>query len=301
MARGWKGLMERSIAATAIPGLLQRWQMPSAVVLGYHNIVPKGARVAGEHSLHVDQSDFGAQLDLIQSSHTVIPLADLDNSGSDVNGRPRAVITFDDAYAGALLAGVEELERRGLPATFFVTPGLLGAEGFWWDLLAERGMGDRVRDHCLWVLQGRHDRIMHWAADRGRPVEPLPPHARPGDEDTLRRVARNAAITFGAHTWSHPNLAALAHSEVLEELSRSQDWLTEQGVRYSNWIAYPYGLTNSMVTAAAADRFDGALLISGGLAQARGRRGPAHALPRVNVSRLLTLDGLRLRLAGLRR
>jgi peptidoglycan/xylan/chitin deacetylase (PgdA/CDA1 family) len=299
VARGWKGLIERSIAATAIPGLLQRWQMPSTVVLAYHNIVPTGARVAGEQSLHVDQADFAAQLDLIQSSHTVIPLEDLDNPGSDADGRPRAIITFDDAYAGALLAGVEELERRGLPATFFVTPGPLGAEGFWWDLLAERGIGDQVRDHCLWALQGRHDQIMDWAADRGKPADRLPPHARPGDHAALGRVAHSSGITFGAHTWSHPNLAALADTEVLGELSRSQDWLREQGVRCSNWLTYPYGLANPQVTAAAATMFDGALLISGGLAKTRGRTGPTHSLPRVNVSRLLTLDGLRLRLAGL--
>jgi peptidoglycan/xylan/chitin deacetylase (PgdA/CDA1 family) len=112
-------------------------------------------------------------------------------------------------------------------------------------------------------------------------------------------VARIAAVRFGAHTWSHPNLAALASTEVLGELSRSEEWLREQGVRYSNWLAYPYGLTNATVTAAAAARFDGALLISGGVAQTRGRLGPTHSLPRVNVGRALTVDGLRLRLAGL--
>jgi peptidoglycan/xylan/chitin deacetylase (PgdA/CDA1 family) len=210
------------------------------------------------------------------------------------------VITFDDAYAGALLVGVEELERRGLPATFFVAPGFLGAEGFWWDLLAERGFGD-VRHHCLWALHGQHDRIMDWAADRGRPTDPMPSHARPGDHAALLRVARNPAITFGAHTWTHPNLAALAPTEVFEELSRSQDWLEDELANYTNWIAYPYGLTNARVTAMAAARFDGALLISGGLAQTRGHRGPTHALPRVNIPRPLTLDGFRLRLAGLLR
>jgi len=299
MARGWKGLVERAVAATAIPGWVQRWRIPSTVVLAYHNVVPRGERVAGERSLHVDQTDFAAQLDVLQSSHAVIPLADFDRSDSETEGRPRAIITFDDAYAGALHAGVEELERRGLPATFFVAPGFLGAEGFWWDLLAERGIDD-VRKHGLWALQGRHDRIMDWAADRGRPGDRLPQHARPGDHAMLQRAARSPVITFGAHTWGHPNLAALAHAEVVEELSRSRDWLTEQSVPDTNWIAYPYGLTSSSVTAAAAAAgFDGALLITGGLAQAKGRRGPIHALPRMNVSRPLTLDGLRLRLAGL--
>jgi peptidoglycan/xylan/chitin deacetylase (PgdA/CDA1 family) len=297
MASGWKRLVERSIAATAIPAFLLRWRVPSTVVLAYHNIVPRGDRVAGEQSLHVDQADFAAQLDLLQSSHTIVSLADIDSSGSDENGRPRAIITFDDAYAGALIAGVEELESRGLPATFFVAPGLLGAEGFWWDLLAEGGLGN-ARDHCLWALQGRHDLVMEWAADRvGRPA--LPAHARPGDRERLLQVARNTSITFGAHTWSHPNLAALAEPEVMDELGRSREWLKAQDVSYTDWIAYPYGLTSSSVTAAAAGRFDGALLISGGLAEARGRRASSHLLPRVNVSRLLTVEGLRLRLAGL--
>jgi peptidoglycan/xylan/chitin deacetylase (PgdA/CDA1 family) len=108
-------------------------------------------------------------------------------------------------------------------------------------------------------------------------------------------------MTFGAHTWSHPNLAALAQAEVLDEMVRSQDWVREMAGRQCNWMAYPYGLTTTMVTSSAADSFEGALLIRGGLAQRRGRLSPIHALPRVNVSRLLTLDGLRLRLAGLLR
>jgi peptidoglycan/xylan/chitin deacetylase (PgdA/CDA1 family) len=224
-------------------------------------------------------------------------LADLDRSGSD--RRPRAVITFDDAYVGALVAGVEELERRGLPATFFVTPGFLGGEGFWWDLLADRGLGD-ARDHCLWALQGRHDRIMTWAAERGKRADTMPSHALPCDHATLFSVAHNSGITFGAHTWTHPNLAALPDAEVAAELGRSRDWLREQPVHYVNWLAYPYGLSNSVVTAAATE-FEGAFLLHGGLVRKRGRYDLPHALPRINVARRLTLDGLRLRLTGLLR
>jgi peptidoglycan/xylan/chitin deacetylase (PgdA/CDA1 family) len=140
---------------------------------------------------------------------------------------------------------------------------------------------------------------MDWAANRLKPAEAMPLHALPGDQSTIRGLTRNLGITFGAHTWGHPNLATLPESEVVAELCESRDWLRAQGVRYLDWIAYPYGLTNSVVTAAAADGFRGALMIRGGLAQASGRYRSAYALPRVNVPRRLTLDGLQLRLAGL--
>ncbi|HVI72058.1 MAG TPA: hypothetical protein VM656_11280, partial [Pyrinomonadaceae bacterium] len=101
------------------------------LVLAYHNVVPEGEAARGDTSLHLPQRDFSQQLDLLQRTHHVIPLTDL--ATAHKTAKPRAIITFDDAYAGALEAGVVELQKRSLPATVFVTPAFVGGAAFWWD------------------------------------------------------------------------------------------------------------------------------------------------------------------------
>src|SRR6266550_9463146 len=68
----------------------------------------------------------------------VVPLRDALEALAD--GRdlpPRAVaITFDDGYRDNLEIAVPLLQRLGLPATFFLVPGILsGAVQPWWEAL----------------------------------------------------------------------------------------------------------------------------------------------------------------------
>ena len=283
--------------------MLSSLRAPSAMILAYHDIVPTGETAAGDLSLHVDQTAFGDQLDLLAEHYDIVPLESL--LDADPGRRSRVAITFDDAYVGTMTAGFEELAKRKLSATVFVPPGLLGAEGFWWDLLAPAGGGPLdpgVRDHALSALGGAQEHVLSWASAQGLERASLPPYARPVDEATLVATARQPGISLGAHTWGHPNLAALGAAEVAEEMERSKTWLREKTHQYIDWLAYPYGLRTDEVVAEAAGQFSGAVLVDGGLAQIRGTwLAPRHSIPRLNVPRGLTLAGLALRLAGFRR
>lgn len=304
MATGWKRTVERALVGSGVAGALARRHRPAVAVLAYHNIVPTGERHAGDVSLHVDQRVFAEQLDWLLDRYRVVSLDQLHEARTATDSC--VAITFDDAYLGTMTAGLEEMGKRGLPATVFVPPGALGGEGFWWDLLAPaRGapLSPGVRDHALQALEGRQDRVLAWAAAEGVPRGgPLPAHAQPADEATVVASARREGISLGAHTWSHPNLAALPREAVRDELERSRTWLRARAPRYIDWLAYPYGLRTDAVVAEAAEHFEGAVLIEGGLAQSRGRwSAPAHEVPRLNVPRGLALEGLALRLAGILR
>ena len=56
--------------------------------------------------------------------------------------------------------------------------------------------------------------IRAWARDAGLAARELPPFACAASEDELGRAARTPGITFGSHTWGHPNLARLAEHEL---------------------------------------------------------------------------------------
>jgi peptidoglycan/xylan/chitin deacetylase (PgdA/CDA1 family) len=309
MASGWKRVAERLAARSGLTRAIARRRTPSVAILAYHNVVPTGEAPAGDVSLHVDQRTFAEQLDFLTEWGDVVELAALDAGSADPAAapaadaaRPRLVVTFDDAYRGTMTAGLDELRARGLPATVFVPPGLLGEPAFWWDALAPRGgrpLAPQIRAHALGALQGRQARILDWAERERLPVGEMPEHARPVGEAELIESAVYEHVALGAHTWGHANLAAIGPDEAREEFQRSRSWLLECAPRYIDWLTYPYGLRTDETVALASDCYDGALLIDGGLARSRGASGHRHALPRINVPRGLTLEGLALRLAGL--
>jgi len=268
------------------------------VVLAYHNIVPHGEPVSGDRSLHLPVGKFSAQLDALLRYCEVIPLDSVFER--NVCKRPRVVITFDDAYRGTVTAGVAELVQRGLPATIFVIPGCVGASSFWWDAVLPVAEQERqgFRQWALEELGGSDSEIKAWARAEGVTPLELPAHASAATEEELRRASEHPGITFGSHTWSHPNLTALDAGSVERELSSSLQWLRQRFGSVVPWLTYPYGLTAPVVErTAAAVGYHGAFRAIGGWLP-KTNTG-AFALPRLNVPAGVTPNGFTLRLAGM--
>jgi peptidoglycan/xylan/chitin deacetylase (PgdA/CDA1 family) len=268
------------------------------VVLAYHNIVPTGEPRAGELAVHLPQADFARQLDLIAATHDVVPLESiLDDVGRST--RPRVAITFDDAYHGAITAGLAELQRRSMPATVFVAPGLLGGDT-WWDRLAGAAggvMADDVRREAIENLRGDRDAVLarFETREQSRNAPVLP---RIASEADLAAAARQQGITFGSHTWSHRNLSALSSDELDAELGPSLVWLRARFTNVVPWLSYPYGISSDAVEQIAEQsRYRGAFRVSGGWVKRDSAR--AYALPRLGIPAGLSLHGLALRLAGI--
>lgn len=291
LARGGPAWVGRAIRRT------------DAVVLSYHDIVPDGSARAGELALHLPQRSFAMQLDRLQRTHDVVPLAELlepDGRMRRAASRPRAAITFDDAYRGAVTAGASELAQRGLPATFFVAPHFLGGKSFWWDVLADPGTGELpagVREHALSALAGRDDLVRRWAREAGLALQPVPDSCRAASLEELRRAAAQPGIGVASHTWSHPNLAALEAAALDEELRRPLAWLHANFADVLPAITYPYGSCSPAVERAAESAgYRAGLLVTGSWIGGGGNR---FAIPRVDIPAGITDDGFVARAAGL--
>lgn len=279
-----------------------RRNAPLTVVLAYHNVVPEGERRCGDLSLHIGQRRFAEHLDRLTETHDVVPLDEAFQPRPGGHARPRAVVTFDDAYLGAVTAGLDELRARGLPATIFVCPGLLGSEGFWWDRLAPGGrpLSEAVRAHALEELAGRQEDVLSWAAAEGLPIAELPAHARPASADVLAAATARGDVSLGSHTWGHPNVTRIPPGALRDEIARTARWLADSSAPVVGWLAFPYGIHDPASVAEAEDACEGAFRIDGGLAERRGR-WPADRFrtPRINVPAGLSADGLALRVAGI--
>jgi peptidoglycan/xylan/chitin deacetylase (PgdA/CDA1 family) len=294
-----KGVAEAALVRSGVARLARRRLRGRAVVLAYHNVVPVGEPRCGEVSLHLPQREFARQLDLIATTSRVVPLSALFDD-ADESDATRVAITFDDAYLGTMTAGLEELRRRSMPATVFVAPGLLGGHT-WWDYLADASGGvipDQTRRYAIDRLQGDRDRVIEWFEHHAGKVAKANALPRIANESQLASAAQQPGVTFGAHSWSHRNLRALADDELATELSPALAWLRERFQNAIPWLTYPYGLASPAVEAASSRaQFRGAFMFSGGWMS----RFPArlHALPRLGVPAGLSPNGLSLRLAGI--
>lgn len=280
--------------------LAARQRRGSTLILAYHNVVPDDAPPLGDRSLHSRLASFRSQLDRLEETFDIVELGAVRGvTGS--SSRPRAVITFDDAYRGALALALPELVRRKIPATVFVAPGLLARTGCWWDLLAApdgSGLPPSVRNHVLDMLCGDSAEAIAWARSQGMAIAPVPAYAEIGTLEELRAAALLPGITLGAHTWSHCNLARVDRAALDTEFLQPLKWLRQQFECVVPWLAYPYGRSASD-TAERARRagYEGVLRIEGGWVPSAAAGD--FVLPRLGVPAGLSVDGFILRTSGL--
>lgn len=310
----WRGFAKRRIEAFLVQsGIAQRAAHRvghQSGVLAFHNVSADNDAPCGDRSLHMCESHFGELIDALSRRAAIVPLADILQPPRGTRGLQLA-LTFDDAYQGAVTLGVAVLDHLQLPSTIFVAPGLLGAPETWWDSLANHSSGSippLQRDELLdGEDAGRGDHIRKRMARSGllpSSATTVPSSMGIASAETLRAMAKQYKVSLGSHSWSHPNLAALANNpfardELRAELERSMDWLKEFGRSFIPMLAYPYGRWNETAVRAVADAgYAAAFRVDGG---AFGRVAPpVHAIPRINVPEAMSAAGALLRIAGWR-
>ena len=276
---------------------------PRALVLAFHNVLSERTRPRGDRSLHLPATTFCEIIDWLAESFEVVPLDRAFDPHESEDGKPRAAITFDDAYVGAIAVAIPELWRRGLPATVFTISGAAPGQTFWWDALADGypdGLPDAVRDFALREARGEEAAVRAWAAGEGLPLTELEGEFVAASWDAIRRAATLPGISIASHTRTHPNLASLGPDEVAEELAGSLKEIRRIVPKSPPWLAYPYGLSTPAVEqAAAAAGYEAAFRVTGGVLR-RGDPTPSlYGLPRLNIPAGLSLRGFRLRAMGL--
>jgi peptidoglycan/xylan/chitin deacetylase (PgdA/CDA1 family) len=173
---------------------------------------------------------------------------------STLFGGLSVAITFDDGYADNLDAAAPLLERFEVPCTFFITSGYIGADReFWWDELERMvwrsDLSPEMRDQLYRDLYedlrplpqvARCEQLQSLSERLGAPGPVRPSHkALTGEE--LRRLAEHPLFDIGAHTVTHPLLAAHPLETQRAEVYESKQRLEELLDRPIESFSYPYG------------------------------------------------------------
>ncbi len=236
------------------------------LVLCYHNVEPTwcfpARQGAGARGLE-------RQLRTVRRLANVVPLASaLEDLTKGRPLPPRAVaLTFDDGYRDNLTLALPMLERLGLPATFFLVPGLLSNTAMpWWEVVSWAVMNSSREqfewDDRRWPLSSQAERKRTLSelqrslkrrdrSDRDSVVESLagelrPTGTRPSAEsmflnwDEARQLG-SRGIAIGSHTCNHAILAQEDGEVQRRDLALSRRRLQDELSVAADVLAYPNG------------------------------------------------------------
>ncbi len=296
------GLLSRTVS-TVLPRLNGTQGRGRLAVLIYHSV-----RSAEDpfRSKVPDRAMFDWQMSVLAEYMNPLPLSEALERLYRNDLPERAVsVTFDDGYADNLTQALPVLQRYKVPATVFVTTGVLEGGILWNDVVLEALRRSPERELDLsefglarYALNGVDSRlqaireiistIKRWpSAQRdavithlqsistGMPTDLMLTHAQ------LREL-HAAGVAVGGHTLSHPILAAADETTAQREIAANRDELTSLLGEAPRLFAYPNGVNGvdfngahqSMVEASG---YEAALATDWGVCSAQSNR---WALPR---------------------
>lgn len=211
----WKRVIKR--AALAAARVAPRPDPATRrIVFCYHSVHPNRGYASSTPEL------FDRHVQWLKANCHVTTLTDVVAAPSTrTSGAPLVAITFDDGYEDNHSYVLPILSKHNVPATFFITAGLV-----------DRDPAVLRRLQWLWGC-GSDD------------VVPL-------DWKQVREL-HASGMDIGSHTYSHPNLARLSAAEAEHELRRSTDIISDHlGVKV-DLFAYPFGKPAVHFTPATTD------------------------------------------------
>jgi len=206
------------------------------------------------------------QLRYLRRVFTFVPLREFAASfgAPRVPGRRRrAAIVFDDGVRSNVRVAYPLLRALGIPATFFVCPGLIEERRWLWshearrrlqfaapslreELAREVGAPPEVEAFVHWMKQldfrsrTRVEAMLKHATAAFVPSEPDREAFDLAGWDELRALDP-AIVTVGSHTMTHPVLPSMSDGEIEAELSDSRRMIEAKLARPVEFFSYPNG------------------------------------------------------------
>lgn len=206
------------------------------------------------------------QLRYLRRAFRIVPLAALAASigaPRKPGSKPRAVITFDDGLRSNVVVAYPVLRALGVPATFFVCPGLIEERRWLWThearrrlqfaagpvrqaLAAELGAPGEVEPFVQWMKEIDFARRMRVEARLRQATAGFVPSEADREAFDLAdwrelRSLDPSIVTIGSHSMTHPILPSLGAAQIEAELRDSRRTIEEKLARPAEFFSYPNG------------------------------------------------------------
>jgi peptidoglycan/xylan/chitin deacetylase (PgdA/CDA1 family) len=280
-----------------------------ARILMYHGIRPRYQHL------------FVAQMRYLRRNFRIVSLdrivKNLAGGSSESN---EVALTFDDGLRNNATVAYPILKHLGIPATFFVCPGLITAGKWLWTHETRCRLRSLSAD-SLPSLAGQLscgvttvEGIVEWMktlglSDRQADEEKiklatLDFQPTPADREAFDVMDWNTLlsldpelITVGSHTMTHPILPALDEESINYEIVESRRQLEQKLGRPINYFCYPNGSHHPQSCVAARRAYEAAVTVETGLLTRKDAED-LHCLPRIPATRNGALMAWRLHRPG---
>lgn len=214
----------------------------------------------------VDASQFDWQMELVSNNFNVFTMSEAVELLSENQLPERSLaITFDDGYADNVDVALPILEKHALKATFFIATGYLDGGRMWNDIviesirnyssnsldLSEKDLGQypleswsqrhlaslEIIKRIKHLPQSDRQNLVDWIASLSHADECAELMMRSDQVVTLHRHG----MEIGAHTITHPILAAIPDDQARHEIEQGKKVLEELIGDPIKIFAYPNG------------------------------------------------------------
>lgn len=316
--------------STALDSLRSFYRGIGTVLL-YHRVVSDDTPSDALHpysGLTVQETLFDQHMAYLKERYECISLPHfVERLRGGTLHRDCVAVTFDDGYRDNYTRALPILERYQVPATVFVTTGLVDRMCRAWWYEQEALIGNLRTLNVTWgdvriarVLEKVEERYGAMR-DIDTLLKRLPPSGQQavlqmlsgGDDssysydqdvlswDEVHSLDRHELITIGAHTVNHYVLSTLSEGLLRSELTRGRTILEERLSHPVEHFAYPYGGAFE----AGAREFEAAR--DAGFASAwttrfghvqESHRDTLFALPRISIDHYDTVERFESKLSG---
>ena len=204
------------------------------------------------------------QLRYLQRVFAIVPLAELAASiGAPRRGRRRAAIAFDDGLRSNVRVAYPILRALGVPAIFFVCPGLIEERRWLWTHEARRRLrfagaglrGELARQlgapagadaFVEWMKRLSFARRTRVEATLREATAAFVPSQREREAfdlagwDELRQLDPTL-VSVGSHTMTHPVLPSMSTAQIEAELRDSRRLIESRLAQPAQCFSYPNG------------------------------------------------------------
>lgn len=206
------------------------------------------------------------QLRYLRRAFDIVPLARFAASlrAPRTRGRRRqAVVTFDDGLRTNVEVAYPLLHALGIPATFFVCPGLIEERRWLWThesrrrlefaaphlreaLAAELGAPAEIEAFVEWMKEIEFPQRKRVEARLAKATAAFVPSELDREAFDLAgwdelRTLDPAIVTVGSHSLTHPVLPSMSPAEIEAELRDSRRLIEAKLGRAAEFFSYPNG------------------------------------------------------------
>lgn len=326
--------LRRTLVNSALTAPIRRAWSGLGSCLMYHRICTEGSGSDGSFApnreLMVRESEFDAQMRHLAANYNCVSLPDaVELLKKGKLPRRSVIVTFDDGYLDNLTLALPILKTYGIPATLYVTTGIVEkSTNLWWYELEsligredrfdfrfnqkpraqqESGHGKKLArfNRLSQMLKRMTPEDQHQFLEQLRNWSSMPTFSFRGhvlDRFQVKQLSDEPLMTIGAHTHNHSVLSNLDESQLRCEVETSRSLLEQWTGRPVSHLAYPFGGRDQ------ARRREFRVAEELGYASATTTRlghihahhsRKLHALPRIAIGYSDTMTSFKWKLSGL--